>query len=1078
MTRLLSKQLNDSQTTYRRLNYTADQKTLFTDITASTINAAAVSDIQGGSEDSIGPRIISTNIEPFVFSSGTIGIRRNGGSTVSVALLATDDTASKILQKINTAMGATIAFWFEGRLMLKSTNIVGSAGTLELSNISGNILAAIGLPPGITTGIDAGTRGVMTNSTSDYGGRVLLSQIGHQVIVTDAVDFTQLNDATGSPIQDVSYSPRIIGGSPIFGYLSPNGSNYRIRYFTELPPNAEVHTVAGDFTAIDASDTLNFSIRQSNITRSFSFSFLAGPNTRDTVIDRINERWGDLIGVPNARVIVRGTVSQPFNFADADDILVSVGGAPETNVSLTGSHRTVADVATALSAVPGLVATAVTNATGSIVLELTTSSGVGFKSSITLRERNEPNGGFSPNGLAKLGLSAGTYIGPHIAKYRGAFEITLFAHSRGAQSRIAVDTNGSSVTAARMGLSLTQDVSGSNDPVDVEVALPENTYYGQDENAAGADPSGIIRINAIFPEVLSFGELPPDHLTIPQEFASQVSTSNLDPRKDFVQIEDGSSYPNSFSNLLKFGGQPVTARPDGQVDIGQLRKSTDFFMRYMKQFLDANFNTGAITSVLTSQISTPGFNGNAVATSPTLNVLIDPTAAHPIDDRGFNIRFAGSSSSEYSFKEGLGIIKRTVELGQDLASSLSDSSVTPRIIHRVNDSSERQLMWFFRSGTAARGKIRLYVNANTSGRTSFELVINASWDGTNWTKDSNTNPSIRMVLANEGVNGLRMDVEESTSVFADSAWVNSFRFPTLPVEGIENQFAKLLRLGQAFITSDTDTDAETPRIISEQHAPDPSIDRTLMWHIPTAGGTRGGIRIYATTNSINQATGGTGFEVTYNCSWDNSTGRWTNDVTNAVCSKFYIGENGFALKTTDTFTSITTFDDIDSSAGWQKAGNPGKAWTSLLWRAISSGTPSVEFNFDGPILFSNESLNVLPSSLFRNALYANLIPKIYCRFRVNFGVIQQFEGYAAAPPSLVGDDVVFPWHFTPDQHTQVTFVIGKINMDNLITHNRVLISVRTSASDYRFRIHDSATGFVLDPNNIDISFSFAAYYTA
>lgn len=1075
MTRILGKQVNDPRTKYSRLVYTGVQGTAFTDLNASTINAVSVSDTQGGSDLDTPPRIISTATEPFVLTSGTIGIRINGGAVTPVPLLSTDDTTSKILKKINTAVGFTLASWFEGKLMLKSSSVLGTAGSIELSNISGTILSVLGLPVGITTGHDSGTRGVLTEAVSDFGGRVTIRQVGNKSITTDAANFVQSNDATGNPT-DIQYNPQIIGGLPVFARIGRNGSNYRFRYFASAPANAEIHTAGGDFTLIDATDTLNIQIEQNSVTRNLSFSFLAGPNDRDTVIDRINERWGNLIGVPNARVQIRGSVSQPYDFIATDSFFVSVNGAAEVLVSLNSGHRTVSDVITALSAVPNLVATAVSNS-GQTTLQLTTSTGVGFKSSITLREIQN-SVGFSPNALAKLGFSAGTYIGPHIAKLRGQFEITFLALNRGSQSSVVVDTNGSSTTATRMGLSLTQTSSPSNDPVDIPVVLPRLTFFGQDENS-GSNLTTSIFIDSLFPEVLSFGEISADYLSGLEEFGSSVTNTNTDTRKEIVQIEDYNSYPNSFSNLLKFGGQAVTMRPDGQIDMGLMRKSTDFFMRYVKQFIDANFNTGVVSSILTSQISTPGFNGNAVGTSPAMTFLIDPTADHSASSRTLDIKYGGSSTAAYSFKETVATFQGQLDIGTQLAAVLNDSINQPRVIYRLNASSERQLIWISLAGSG-RGRIRAYANSNANGRATFEITNNAFWDGTNWNEDFTSSSSVRWIFAGDtGVDGFIMQTHSGASVFLDSDWVEQVHFPTEPEVGDENSFSRILKLGEAYISGDTGADAETPRLVSDQHASDPNIDRTLLWEIPTAGGARPAIRIYAATNSILSTSGQTGFEVTYNCKWDNATALWSNDVAGFHCSKFYIGEGGFALRNTDTFSSLTTFEDIDSSFGWFKTGNPGKIKSSLLWKALAAGTTrTVDFNFDGPLLFSNESFNVLPSNAHRNALYANILPKIMGRVHVDFGVVTQVDGYACPTPTIVGNEIVFSWHFTPDDHTQVIFSYAQVRVSNLIADLRIAHTVETSATDFRFRFFDPATGFTVPLASTDLSFSFVGWYTA
>lgn len=1066
MTRTLGKQINDPRTKYNRLSLSVNPGISSSTLSAATVHALSVSGIPGGADENVPPKIIGTTVEPYVMPISSIGVRIDGGVTTTVSFTATDTNASRVAKKINDAVpGADIAFFFGGKLMLKSNGAAGVAGSIQLSNISGTPLTILGLPVGTINGFNNDTRGILTNDLNDNGGYVPLRLAGKQALVTNAGSLAQISSSAG----DISYNSALLGGSPIYGRLSFDGTNYLLNYFTALPANAEVHTFASDFAAVTGADSINVTITANGGDLSTAIVFGAGPNTRDTIMDRINEVWSQFIN-GTGRVNIRGSVSQPYTFNN-EVVHVSVNNAAEVQVTLVAADDTVAEVVSKFNAVPGLSASPAVTPYG-IVLQLTTTTGTGAKSSISLRD--EPAEGH--NALSKLGISAGTYVGPHIAKSRGAFEITLFAPNRGERSKIAITC--SSTTATRLGLSGTSViVTASNNEVDIPVTLPSLARQGQQQFTSPVINS--YQIEAIFPEILSFGEIPTNYVSEQEEYDNSATGANNDSRRDFTPISDA-TLPIGFRNSLNSAGQVVVAGPDGLVDMGQMRRSTDLLMRFLKQFLSGNFHTGLVSGIIANSISTTGTGPNPLPDSPSLTINVDPDGAFPSASRLLDIRFGNPATSDYRFVPDLFTAQGGLNIGNLFTASLATSRITPKVTYNLASSSpsDRQLVWMTQTPTnTSRGKIRIYVQPATSTVARYEIVTNAAWDGSVWTKD-NTSADAAIMEIGGFFEGVRYRHQNDTVVsFAEGDWEPNFTFPIEPTVGNENSFERALRLGQTLADSGSDTSATSPRLLTDFNGAQP---RVLLWQMDSDL-TNPSIRIYAAAQSIHAGVqNNTGIEITYNARWDAAANLWVVDSVNNQATKFYIGDSGFALKTTGSFP-LSTFNDGDTSTGWQcthnltgsvGASSNEKPPTALLWKAVNAitGQQFVDLFFPGPFVFHNNTITAVPKA---NALHANLIPKITGRIFVNFGVVTQFEGFGMQAPSVVGNTIAFPWLYAPDDGTQVVVLAQMMSSGG--TSTITILSV-TNAFQWNLQLRNSATGANVNFSTSTFSFSVALFY--
>jgi hypothetical protein len=1053
MTRVVGKQVDDPRTKYNRLSLSVSQNIALSTLSAATINSQSTSALFGGSDKDLTPRVTSTATEPFVIGAGTIGVRIDSGSTVSVPILNTDNTVGLIAKKINAAVGATVAFWLEGKLQIKSNGIAGPTGTLQLSNIAGTILNVLGIAATTYVGVGENTRGIITLSDDNFGGYVPLRIAGKQSLVTNAGNFVLTSDDT----IDLNYNPVTPGGAPIHGRLSWNGSNYILGYYASLPANAEINTLGANLTIIDTADQLTITVVANGKSRNFVFSFLAGPSTQDTTIDRINERWGNLLGVPNARVFVRGAVSQPYTF-NTEIVHVAVNGGAEVPVTLAPSDVTVANVITKFSAVPGLTATSVNTGSG-IILQLTTTTGVGYKSSISLRDDTSNNG---HHALAKLGLAAGTYTGPYIAKPRGSFEITFFAPNRGSRSSLTIVTDGP-VTTARLGLPADNTtVTASNNEVDISVSLPELADYGRDPTAAVPELT-TYQVEAVFPEVLSFGEIPTDYVSEAEEFSGDSTNANNDPRRDFA-LFNTINVPFGFANKARNAGQVVTVGPDGLVDIGQMRKSTDLLMRYFKQILTADFHTGGVTGVLANVFATTGSFGNPLPASATMDLRVDPQALAG-GTRKLTISIGGASPSEYEFAVGLMTGRGAIDLGSSIT-NISASRITPRAItHIVRSGSilDRSLVQqFVASGTNLI--TRIYAQVDTFNFSSYEVTTNCAWDssGVNWVKDI---PAVAASFFGNGglISGIRYRKQTaSVATFTEAEWIDAFQFPLSASAGFENSFARNLRLGQEYADSGTDASAEIARVIVPTNVGN---RRTLIWQSETASFTN--VRVYFVNGSIHGGSDNAGIEITYNARWTESTLRWNRDLNNQAV-KFFLGDRAFSFQNTGS-QPPSTWDDTESATGWLSSGGSFQP-TGFYW--YGNTNPSAFFQMPGPVTFLQNELS-LP---VLNSLYANLIPKMYGHVKVDAGVIDFANTtiIGSGGISISGSSLDIAPNFVPDDPDRmITLATISGNSNGLSAIN---ITTTQAATFVRFNIRNSAGNNVTWASQSVLRFDFITYF--
>lgn len=590
------------------------------------IDSYSVTKVPNGAEEDVPAVVLSSIPSSYPILAGdSFRIAIDGAPGVLIVLTGTDITVSRVASRINTTLGFGIAFNRNGRLFLQ-TITAGSSSSIVLSDVSPGVLFKLGLSAGTYTGLKGPIRGVLTRTPDGLGGLVRLATQDGRHLVTDATDFRM----NGSNNDAVEWTPSILGGIPIHGRLTHDGSNYILKTYAKFPSKASVTTFNSSFSLLDSSDQLTIETDG----KSISIYFPSPPYTKDQVIDAINDAWGSLVGQPSAfsdgKVVIHGTNPGPFYMEPGDSFSICIDGGVVYTITMTGTEKTVTDIVNTMGTIMGFTCSGIDYLLNDLqclkIFSLTTN---GRFSSVELNDLSTGSGT-----LRKLGLRSGLYRGSFIAESYGPDEIRILSPYRGANSYIQI--SGIASTLTKMGLTA-GNYPGSDDATDELVSFP----YQSRINAGNS-----YKLEMIFSEVLEFGEIDPENDTRVQNFLDKSAGSNqassmLNPK--FYNSPGSSTYLSPSFGITDVG-KPVTVGPDGSIDKNYLQAAFDHSDTLFKQFL--RYSNGAIKAIVSNRFEGTGYAENSLTTSPYMQFFLDPINDFPTYGE-FDF-FAGASSYDYS----------------------------------------------------------------------------------------------------------------------------------------------------------------------------------------------------------------------------------------------------------------------------------------------------------------------------------------------------------------------------------------------------------------------------------------------
>lgn len=583
-----------------------------------------ISGTPGGVQENVPALVTSILVEPYLILAGdAINISFDGGPPFLVTFFATDTTASRIVNRINLAVAATIAFNDAGRLFLRGI-IIGSAGNIILSDAVAGTLAKLGMTPGTTIGANAPIRGIITRSLDNRGGYVVLRTTDGKNVVTDGNFTYQIGEGFAPTSRIVDQ----LGGSPIHGRLTfdPLASTYSLKYFARGPVPPELFTFNSRFDLLDGTDSITFTFVFLGIFTfgPFAVTFPAGPGlTRDAVVDRINQVWADFSTITNnGQAHVQTIQTQPFSVI-GDTLLIAVDGGAFQPVVFTSI--TAAGIAADINgAIVGVTAAAVGN-----FVEIRSNNSNGRTSSLNISSGNTEI-------CNKLGLAEGLYRGYFIAEPYGASEIRIRGLGVGPSSSITIAASGA--TQSRIGLTAGTVVASA----DGERPAVIPTFFFP----------GAYLLTYLFPEVLEFGEVDPAAESVVEQFSDKSAGSNRDQQLDNF-TNDGQDF-STFGGIPS-AGKPVTPNALGVINISFLRPAIDGANRMFKQFIRGDFSYGSetVSALVANNIETTGTAGNPLPPSTSFAIDVDPSNFFP-GIRTFGVRFRRDSGPVIPFLVGDG----------------------------------------------------------------------------------------------------------------------------------------------------------------------------------------------------------------------------------------------------------------------------------------------------------------------------------------------------------------------------------------------------------------------------------------
>jgi len=634
MVRPRKEQVRSRRTHYSAMPLVVVEGTASQNISSTSLYTYTISDTWDGAEKDVGATLRGSIAEPFSIIFGDVLILTIDGIIHTITFATGDTTISKVTNKINTVVGATVAFNDEGYLFIRSAT-VGSSSTISYS---GSAAAKVGFTSTslIKNGINGPARGILGRSSDQFnqGGIVPIKTKDGKNVVTDCSGVRIIHELS----TDGQYQPLIPGGIPIYGRLqSPvDGTNFTIKWYAKLPEYAEVITSDSDFGLLDGTNT--FSIFASYIDTDgndqallVSSSFSGGPGyTRDQVIGIINNNYATAASVSGKAYIESNTANQPYAVSGEQIYIEHSGGS--ATITFAPTDITADLVRNKINASLAGVATSFTSGNKKL-LQLSDPSG-GFNGYLIIK--NVSN---KVNTLGKLGFSPGTYYPPKLAEPYGDSEIKIRSFIRGSAGFLTISSD--PTTLGRLGLT-SGTFYGDND-----AETPVN-FPSLEEITNSND------IDILIPEVLEFGDVPADTHSKTREYAIKSAGSNYTPQyrydlsnRQFMVPNDGTF---NKSELLKDIGKPVVLNGFGFIDRKYLREAIDESYLYFKQFIRGEFDPDdpQVDALVAGIIETTGTNGNPLSLGVNLYIDIDPTAASP--SSGFRIRFNRDAVSKRIFE--------------------------------------------------------------------------------------------------------------------------------------------------------------------------------------------------------------------------------------------------------------------------------------------------------------------------------------------------------------------------------------------------------------------------------------------
>ncbi len=915
MTQPRAKQIKDPQAKFSLL-----PAALSATLTSQSVNwsggnyaallAGSVTGVLGGCGEDFPATATSVIAGSYPLTDGqTFNISINGNAPISVVIQASDIvmisgsprvTTSLLANRINTATsGGVVADNHNGFLRVTSVS-TGANATLTLSDVTAGTMATIGFnSPQLITGINAQTRGIITNDRGLAGGQFSFRNIDGTPSTSTVTSLIHLGSN--------NLTANILPGQPMYGRITKTGaSQTTVKMYTYGALAPSITSTGGDFASLTSTDTITITfVNPGGSNFVFSPIFTNSIGTSSDVVDIINAAWAATgSSYSPAQAAVRNVSNGPFNFDNStsgNDFWISFNGQTAFQVNLaTGStsNLTQVSVANMVTAINTAISNAGQATQGQAVvttvpnnnfyITIQSLSATGPASSVELFGGSGSAGvapGTDLRALDKLGFSPTFVTGSYVCITNGG-EITITNPLRVPGSQLLI-SGGSTVMA--------------------KLAFPSSVTVNV---TAGEEPyTPVEPLKALLPEVMEFGEIPDDNDSVVQAFSALAisntispqsgglndgqppvldSTGHLDPgflpkQIPFLAVDQmvhGGGLSGQATNAWKprhtytynsnhagrFLISDISDDHGTQVRIRTYADSGKFYVSTNAYWSGGSWNkdSSGVASSLTI------YNGGQ---HQTLWRLTTDNATWG-DTNWREAQYINAGVAETSNAGGPAAV---VNIGGGFVDSTANN-LFPRInFNTANDGVTYTLIWQAKGLTGVGYRLYAVGGANVGGNQMW-LTINAKIVSGSWTKDSTGVPA----------SGLYMDGIQlryyGRAAGNDTAW-------GITVWDVESISADAttgivdIQTSLAIGDGDLDTLAEAITARLTTYSVDSGVSAyTLIWATPNPNGGSPSMRIYAMPDDFTQ-----GFIYTTNASWDGAN--WNADSTAAPASKVAIGNH-------------------------------------------------------------------------------------------------------------------------------------------------------------------------------------------
>ena len=744
---------------------------------------------------------------------------------------------------------------------------------------------------------------------------------------------------------------------------------------------------SSDFGSLELTNVIKITIDFGNGTTVMFFVFIENVITVQQMVDAVNAAYQNATlgltgGTEFNRASVPVPVPGPYVFSNPttrDSFFVSFNGNTPIHINPPAGEYSASTFATyvnnqigAASQVSEGEAVALAVIAGDPVRTVFRSKSFSGESSSVRFSPGNPGGsvpGSFMGTLDYLGLTPGLYEGTVCAALYGLDEVELFCPSTlpGATITVEAQAPSASTVAGRWGIPLTVTKTVTVGLVKVAVPavaviLPEMVEFHEEldnydteiqdfdnrGDAGSIDPAfgvGNVGISALLGLT---GKIDPSFIpsVLDALNLNQVSLGANRIKNATDQKAPRATYPydSSFGAVLLWEGVDVVYPSSGGLLRMYLKEGDLYLTRNAK--LSAVGTWGRDVPSLDSSMFEFRSGKGSFAVWPGASAV--PWTQN---DWQRNIAFNPFAVADGPYGDGLLKIGEFVNVGA--------SAFKPRLDIPTQLSTPTLL---FAAKASTGIIIRAYVtNTTLANTTMLEITVNASFNGSQWSKDITGQQATRFDFTAQG--GFQMSTRAAVN---DTAWSGWDAFPVrFDPAGMINLFQYTLKLGFGA------TQSNIARLSADRYSASTN-RRTLLFESPvTEAATAVPIRLYLETGNTEK---GDGFCFTYNARWDHAFDRWVQDVPGKRSNAWLMGEGRFWLLSkvsgsgpwAEGFAAWNTYDLFDRN-------NSGAA----VGLAVKDGT----FRVDAAGAISNPAST---AGIVLNAVYAKSMIKAWarCRFLV------------------------------------------------------------------------------------------------